>query len=155
MKYQRRVFCSYCCDINAAIYSLPGEEMAIILLIIERKHICFIWVWHSTAAVSIEIVLVGGGRLSSCSFKRAALLHRLFLMRACQPPSHVCAVHNREQGLYWCVLQSAQSNLRYFETPASFCSFTCHAAILVELVVFLMAGSSKPAASGSRTVLLF
>ncbi len=139
MKYQRKVFRSYCWDLGATIDSLPGKENHQDLdfkspweplLSADTSALVF---WHLNAAISIEIALVGEGWHSSCSFKRAAVFYRLndFNMRACQETYHVCAIHNREQGLL--VLQekvcSAISIIIpaiFWDISASFYSCPCH-----------------------------
>lgn len=115
--------------------------------------------WHLNAPISIEITLLGDGWLSSCSFKRAALSCSLNDFNACQEALHVCAVHNREQGIL--VLQEKVCSVISITIPAifrdisaSFYSCPCQTDILAELVVF-MAGSNEPAASDAPRLLSF
>lgn len=70
--------------------------------------------------VSAEITSVGERWLSSCSFRRASLLYRpsVFGMRACQLTSHVCTLHNREQGIL--VLQEKVCSVISIIIPAIF-----------------------------------
>lgn len=122
-----------------------------------RTHL-LLSLWHLMSAMSIKITLVLEGRLSSCSFKRAALLYRLNVlnMRACQATSHVCAFLNREQGIL--VLQENVCSV--IDIPAIFCGIRF--ILFLPLphrhfcrISILMAGSEKPAASGAHCLLVF